>query len=88
MENPNLGVKYLSEQEIGQIVAYKDSRLSYRDIAAKLNRHHATIGDKRSQKLSPKQLSHVKLLFGRDPFTTIRKLKEEIERSDICDRTL
>jgi IS30 family transposase len=43
MASPNLGVKHLSEQEKGQIVAYKDSGLSDRDVAAKLNRHYATI---------------------------------------------
>ena len=74
-------------------------------MAAKLNRHHATIsswykkygtigimpngsGGRRSKKLSPRELSHVKLLCRRDPFTTIRKLKEEIGQFDICDRTL
>jgi len=92
MASPNLGVKHLSEQEKGQIVAYKDSGLSDRDVAAKLNRHHATIsswykkygtigimpngsGGRRYKKLSPRELSHVKLLCRRDPFTTIRKLK-------------
>jgi hypothetical protein len=45
-------------------------------------------GGTKSKKLSQRELAHVKLLCKRDPFTTIRKVKEEIGRSDICDRTL
>ena len=42
----------------------------------------------RPEKLSKREITRIKILCRRDPFISIRKIKKDIGRLDICDRTV
>lgn len=78
-----------SDRDIGKILGRHHQTIShwYNRYQSSGQWENSPSGN-RPEKLSKREITRIKILCRRDPFISIRKIKEDIGRLDICDRTV